>query len=400
MATRAGVGFSNDADAAVAAAAAVADARNRIGGAPDLCLVFSGAGYDPARLLASLAEAAPGARLVGCSAEGVIAGGASTETEHSVAVLAVRSDTLAFETFLVRDYAADPARAGTALGERVRAVARGDEFALLVFPDGLVGNCGALLGALDASLPPGIRVAGGAAGDGLTFSRTWQFEGRDAVSDAVAAVLVRGPGRLELAVSHGCRPIGLERHVTRAADGWIREIDGQPAWQLFREYLDGDPEDLNTEGIIHLSVGEPLPESLTGEYEPFLIRSPMGLDKASGALFFPGGGVPEHAAIRLTRRDPDGVRDSARRCAANIAARSAGAEPAMVLQFDCAGRGRQMFGSHAAEMIVRPLQEALGGGSAWIGFHTYGEIAPIGGRTFYHNFTVALCAIYDTTDGR
>ena len=31
----------------------------------------------------------------------------------------------------------------------------------------------------------------------------------------------------------------------------------------------------------------------------------------------------------------------------------------------------------------------------WIGFHTYGEIAELGGQPYYHNYTVVLCALYE-----
>lgn len=30
----------------------------------------------------------------------------------------------------------------------------------------------------------------------------------------------------------------------------------------------------------------------------------------------------------------------------------------------------------------------------WLGSHTYGEIAPVGGRTMFHNYTRVLCALY------
>ena len=49
----------------------------------------------------------------------------------------------------------------------------------------------------------------------------------------------------------------------------------------------------------------------------------------------------------------------------------------------------------AAQEIVKPLRQTLGPKTAWLGFHTYGEIAPIAGRPYYHNYTVALCAVYD-----
>ena len=73
-----------------------------------------------------------------------------------------------------------------------------------------------------------------------------------------------------------------------------------------------------------------------------------------------------------------------------------GRAPAFVLQFDCAGRGRILFGACAAAEIVVPLRKTLGPATPWLGFHTYGEIAPIAGRPYYHNYTVALCAVYDS----
>ena len=121
----------------------------------------------------------------------------------------------------------------------------------------------------------------------------------------------------------------------------------------------------------------------------------MSLDPDNGALFFPSGGLTTGQKIRLTRRDPQRIKASARACADRILNSKPGLEPAAVFQFDCAGRGRVLFGSCAAEEIVQPLQEALGKTTPWIGFHTYGEIAPLAGSLHYHNYTVALCALYD-----
>lgn len=399
MATNSGIGRSNLRDARAAGREAAERATGALGGRPaDFCLVFSGAGYEPAALLAGVREGAPGARLSGCSAEGVIAGAESDESLRSVAVLAVTSDHFTFEPLLVREYASDPAGAGRALAQIVRERAADDALGLLVFPDGLLGNCSEFLRTLDAGRPADMPVVGGAAGDGLTFEQTQQYVDGEWASGAVAAVLVRGRGRFEVAVSHGCAAIGLERRLTEVDGAWVRQIDDLPAWHVFRQYLDGDAETLNTEGAIHLSVGEPLPVGATQDYEAFIIRTPMGLDSESGSLYFPGGGLTPGGTIRLTRRDPERVRESARKCAQRIADRQPGRRPALVMQFDCAGRGRQMFGSRTAEHIVAPLQSVLGTDVSWIGFHTYGEIAPIAGATFYHNFTVALCALYEDPD--
>ena len=191
-------------------------------------------------------------------------------------------------------------------------------------------------------------------------------------------------------------PIGLERTVTRAEGGWVREIDGRPAWDVFKEYLEGDPPDLQAEGVIHLCIGKPLDAEATRDYDaPHVIHTPLHLDKETGALFFPGGGLSSGERIRLTRRDAARIRESALGCARKLVRPDQ--RPAAVFQFDCAGRGRALFGSYAADEIVRPLQAELGTDVPWIGFHTFGEIAPIGGRSYYHNYTVVLCALYDAS---
>jgi hypothetical protein len=396
VSTIAGVGRSEAREARLAGREAGRAARLGLAGrSPNLALVFATTGYDQSVVLAGLAEELPGVPTVGCSGEGIIAGPVSDENERAVAALALASDTMRFEPFLVRDYSANPRAAGEALARQVNAAAGDDAIALVLFLEGLLGNASEMLEGLDATLARRIPVVGGAAADAQQFERTFQYAHGEVVTDGISALLIQGRGRLDFAVSHGCMPIGLERRITRADGPWVHEIDGRPAWTVFRQYLEGEPDDLNSEGMIHLSVGEALPETLSGGYEPFIIHTPLGLDRATGALFFPGGGIRTGATIRVSRRDPVRIGVSARACAERIRAHHDGRRPAFVLQFDCAGRGKQMFASRTAEHVVHPLQAVLGTDTPWIGIHTYGEIAPIGGATRYHNFTVALCAIYD-----
>jgi hypothetical protein len=363
----------------------------------DLCLIFATAGYDQEELLRAVADEVGAAALSGCSGEGVIALREVHECDHAVVVMAIESSDMTFEPLLLRDYHEAPAARGEELAQ---ALARPGEslVSVLVFPDGLRGNCTEFLDSLQASLPAPVVVAGGTAGDAMVFERTYQYCGREAASDAIAAVVIRGAGRMEVAVSHGCAPIGLERRVTDGDGGWVREIDGMPAWNVFKEYLDGDPEDLNAEGIVHLCIGEPLAPEQASVYAPYVIRTPLSLDKESGALFFPGGGLSSGQRIQLTRRDPANIRESAVACATSLAAHRRGGAPALVLQFDCAGRGKVLFGARAAEQAVAPLVDVLGDDIPWIGFHTYGEIAPIADHPYYHNYTVVLCALFGGDD--
>lgn len=391
--THANVGLSSLEDAAAAGRDAARAAVEPLPGRrADLALVFATSDYQQDRLIAAIQAELPDAQVLGCSGEGVIAHDESLEASAAVAVMAIASTSVRFHTFVVEEYAQQPALAGRKLGQMVRERVP-QASCLCIMSDGLMGNCTDFLKALHEEMGS-VPVVGGTAADAMTFEKTYQYLGSRILSGGVVAFAMSGDVDVEIAVSHGCAPIGLERTVTSADNGWIREIDGIPAWQLFKEYLADDAEDLNADGITHLCIGEPIAGDAEG-YDPYVIRTPLQLDQSSGALFFPGGGLTEGNRIQLTRRDPEKIKKSAQACAARLLDSHDGKAPAFVLQFDCAGRGRILFGACAAAEIVVPLRKTLGPRTPWLGFHTYGEIAPIAGRPYYHNYTVALYAVYD-----
>ena len=398
---RAAVGVSRLTDARNAGREAAEAASRSLGGRDaSFALVFATAAYPQAEVLAAIVDVLPGARLSGCSGEGVIAGSATHEVEFAVAVLAVSSDSVRLEPFLVEGYHADPAGAGRSIAKLCGAIDGADPVCVVVLPDGIRGNAGALLDALAAELPRSVPVVGGSAGDTLLFERTHQYLDARAVSDAVAGFVVRGAAALHVCVSHGCTPVGLDRVITHAQDGWVFTIDGLPAWEVFKEYLDGAPEDLTAEGIIYVCLGIDIRQALGSDAPRYVIRCPMALDKENGALFFPGGGLETGTKVRMTRRDGELIRGSATECAETLRRAALGQTPAFMLQFDCAGRGRILFGALAASELIEPLQTILGADIPWIGVHTYGEIAPVDGVPFFHNYSVALCAVYETSPPR
>ena len=397
MSTRAAVGNSLSSDPQKAAQEALLSVLERMPDKKaDLLVAFATASYDQEVLNRALVENSGDAKLIGCSGEGVIGGASSNECEYALSILGVNSDTMKFDTFIAKEYASDPKATAHLLAAEVSKVADNSAKLLLVFPDGLLGNCSELLENLKFSLPDSLLVAGGTSGDAMTFEKTFQYCGAEVVSGAVTALLISGENVVpEISVSHGCVPIGLKREVTQADGGWVYEIDGQDAWSVFKDYLDGDPQDLNAEGIVHLCIGVPVAPDSMEDYDEYIIKTPLKLEEETGALFFPGGGLAQGQKIRLTRRDPEKIRRSAEECAQKILQRHPEKPPAFVFQFDCAGRGRILFGSCAADAIIKPLQDKLGRETPWVGFHTFGEIAPIQDTVFYHNYTVALCAIYE-----
>lgn len=388
--TEAGAGYSDLLEAYDAGAAAAAQACAALAGPPSFCLVFATIGHDPKALLAGIRSVVGGAVLAGCSGEGVISGSCSNERRRAVTVLAVRSLGIRFSVAARDDYGFATEPCARALAAELRASGDADLKGVIVLTDGLLGDCTRFLATFQDALPAHTTVVGGCAADDMSFERTYQYAGDEVLSAGVVAVAIRGSAELRVAVSHGCIPIGLPSTITRARDGWILELDGRPAWEVIREYQDPEEQDL-AESLLLLSLGLPLvPESAT-DSDAFVVRSAMALDRSTGAMFFPGGGLVEGERVRIMRRDADRIHRSAEQCARELAeART----PAFVLQFDCAGRGSKMFGNCVAEEVVQPLQRALSKTTAWVGLHTFGEIAPLGARLHYHNYTVALCTVY------
>lgn len=395
MATTAAVAKSDNRDPRRAGRDVAERALAALGGDADLLLCFATAGYPQETLLTAITEVTGDTPLSGCSGEGVITQQGSDERACAVALMAIASDVATFDTFAVEGLSKDARAAGAAIAAYVRSLVGRQGRSLLLFPDGVTGNSTVLLTALQEALPEPLTIAGGTAGDLANFQRTFQYCDGRVLSDGVSGVLIGGDVVVDTTVSHGCEPIGLVRTVTRSDGGTVYEIDGRSAWSVFKEYLEGDPVDLSAADSVHLSFGEQLPGRTGGGYGQLVMRTPFGLDRESGALFFPGS-LPEGSKIQLMRRDPDRIRASAVESARELAARRPGLRPNLLLHFDCAGRGRIIFGQHASEMAVTPIQEVLGRELPWIGFHTYGEIAALGRTAYYHNYTVVLLALYDS----
>ncbi len=391
MSIQAGVGKSRHRKAATAGRDAATAAMNQMGeDRADLVVVFATSEYEQQELLDSIREVTGDVPLVGCSGEGVITRDSADESAHAVAVMAVKSDTARFATLSVPEFSKGGELVASKLIEQLRERDITNVKALLLFPDGLSGNTTTLLDELATTLPFPVTIAGGTAGDMMKLEKTYQYCGSDVMSDAVSALVIGGNVTVDVDVSHGCAPIGLEMAVTRAEGGMVYEIDGRPAWEVFREYLDGDPQDLMAEDVVHLCVGQ----RVLGEQNDFVVRTPLQLDKETGGLFFPGSLSPD-VPVQMTRRDPERIRNSAIDMAKSMLGRHDNKPPGLVFHFDCAGRGQIIFGTQATQMAVSPMQEVLGAETPWIGFHTFGEIAPAGDRPYYRNYSVVLCSVYE-----
>ncbi len=391
---RAGVGQSqirNSREAGLAIAEAALESLGAL--EPRLVLLHATEAYDRQALIGAVRERLGATPLAGCTAEGVIGPAGSDEGSHAASLLLLGGCCEA-AVHLEAGLASDPEACGKRLAAWVLGDPVSDPKVLLVFPDGLSGDCGAMIEALDRDLPPGILVTGGSAGDAMRMQQSFQFRDAEVHSDSVSVALIGGPIVPRLAVSHGCSAVGQPMEVTRSEGAMVHCLDGRPTWEVFQEFLEGDPAEAPIQEVFHLCLLQDIGEAGKGGA---VARSPLGIDRESGAMHFPGG-LREGARVRMGMRDPARVASTAIDAARRLFTQAKGGAPICVLQFDCAGRGRNLFGPKASEIATLPLQQILGSEVPWEGFHTFGEIAPVGAQTLFHNYTVVLCALYQDDD--
>jgi hypothetical protein len=404
MATKVGVGESKEQNSFKAGVEAAKGAFARAGiNKCDFVLLFASSGHNHAELLKGVRSVTGEALLSGCSGEGIITqngpAGEGTFTQsglvpgESIAgVMAFASDKIRFNICQSTGLKQDSEKVGMEIGKKVNGFASKNPFALMMFPDGLTVNTKAFFRGVDAALEKPVMYMGGAAADNLNYVQTYQYFNDQVLVDSASCVLLSGEADIQIGVSHGCMPIGLDKTVTKAEKNKVYEIDNKPAWEFFIPYLDDDQKEFTPEIAASLSLGEKLPEELTTEYDKYIIWIPMGKDP-DGAISL-STEIANGTQVRITRRDPEKISLGARNLAQRFKTKLGARKPIAVLHFDCAARGKMIFGKDAKEKGIDIMQDVLGKEVPWLGFYTYGEIAPICGKNYPHTCTAVLCVIY------
>jgi hypothetical protein len=395
MTTNAGVGLSHHRNPEVAGREAAEKALERAGtGRPDFVFAFASVGYDQGELLAAVRKATDAAPLCGSSGEGIIAGAEADESNFSVAVMAISSDELRFESALATDLRRDSEGAGRRVANALGPKIGPDALGVVMLADGLTLNFDRFLHGFESVGGPDRRVPlfGGTSADNWAMKRTYQYRDDQVVSDGVACALVSGRASVAWAVNHGCLPIGGERTVTRCRGNVIYEIDGKPILEVLKEYLVDDEIDNWNKTVVNLCLGFKAPGSMK-EYDEYLIRFMPTKDDATGSITI-STEVTEGTSVWMTRRDFEKIANGVDRISQEIHAATAGHAPKLVLQFDCAGRGKVVLRDQQKAELQKRLRRGFGDDVPWMGLYTYGEIGPVGTRNAFHNYTAVVLAIH------
>lgn len=355
---------------------------------PHLVLAFgSVARITEAGLLDTLQAAFPAAALAGCSTAGEI--GDLGVTDDMLGLTAIHFDEPGV-TLATTELAsmADSFSAGVRLAQGLQVDGLHD---VLVFGQGVEINGSALIAGLASRLPESVSIAGGLAGDGGAFARTWTLSSR-AVGDRqlVAVGLSAARTRVSHGSFHGWQPFGPARRVTRAEGNVLFELDGAPALDVYRKYLGEYAEGLPGTGL--LFPFEMMGPDRQGEG---LIRTILGIDREAGSLIL-AGDIFADGYLKLMHASTDTLIDGAQAAAERAGAGAGSTDDSLALLVSCVGR-KLVMGARVDEE-VEAVAAVFGRKARVAGFYSNGEISPLFASTEcrLHNQTMTITLLSES----
>jgi small ligand-binding sensory domain FIST len=381
---RLGAGLSTDAVGANAAVEAARDAAAGVGGDIDLAFLFLTPHHlDQAGAAVSmLAEELSPRVLVGCVAEGVIAGGRELEDGPALAVWAASLPGAEIVPFHVSSSVSDEGIELDGFPDPGRA----ELVALLADPFSF--PVAAFLPFLNERYP-GLPVVGGLAAGGGRPGAQALIAGQELHDEGAVGVLISGVP-VRTVVSQGCAPIGEDAVVTQAEGNVVFELAGKPALERLQTEvgaLTPERQRQAAEGILAgIVIDENRSEYRRGDY---LMRGLLGVDQRSGAIAI-GDAVRVGQTLRFHVRDAVSADEDLNE---SLHTSLEGEGAAGALLFTCNGRGTRMFPGpdHDARTLADALSSAAVGG-----MFCAGEIGPVGGSAFLHGFTATMAIFLDS----
>ena len=389
-----GIGNSSKVDGYEAALEAASAVHEQLDGdAPDFVLVFSTIGYEQEDILASVVEQFGDVHMSGATFEGIIGRGYADEGMYALQIVGLKSDEVQFHNFEATNAVDQPLEAGEQLGRQVAEVTQSGSRVLFLFPD-FRTNITKLFEGIEKHCH--LPLIGGASGDNLKFQRCYQFHDGQVTENACTALLMTGNFDLMTIVTHGSEPLGGPRTVTKCDGNVIYEIDGRPALDVASE---GFGEAITLDNMAHaimlMGIGFKTEASINF-LSPYVVRAIFEFDFEEKSCTIPTV-VSEGSEIQFMRRDPHSILNSGRLAAQKLGktfdSLTPTPTPALICQFDCAGRGKVIVGDDVLTGVT-DLQAEFAATVPWMGSFCFGEISPIDGKNHFHNFTATLAVFY------
>ena len=223
----------------------------------------------------------------------------------------------------------------------------------------------------------GIDYAfGGAMGDDMMLKETYVFS-NGMVSNHGVVALALDKNKIDVLGSRafGWDGIGKERIVTKSKKNVVYEIDGIPATNFYKRYLDVSAKDMPQVGLAY-------PLEVFRRNGEVVYRAILDINEEEGSLIF-AGHVEELSRVRISVPKGKSIISEVESATKKTLNENPSFKPDLALVFPCCSR-KQVLGHLAhleVEAIIKNANIPLAG------FFAYGEIGAFPGGYGFHNET-------------
>ena len=389
-------------DTAEAAERCVHEAAARAGRpAADSLLVMlhTTMGHDEDAVLGPIRRLCPGARVVGCSVAGIIGRGGADESMHAMAMMMAWGDAgdLALASTPHMD-GSNSTAAGAAMARRL-VETRGRPRFLMLLGSGIDIDVRGCIDGIESVVGAETVIFGGTSADNMKGVASYQLLDDQVHEHSAVLVGFYDPTlRVHTQASHGFVPLGVTLEVTRSEGNHVQALDGVPAWAAFTRSLGLDASATPADTIPPGAVGVALEPELAEEYgDSHLLR--VITHQTDGGGFLMPVACPPGTVLSLMQRDEPRIFRNLDAMMHRVQAAVGRDDIVAVFHADCGARGRLMLDRISKDEIVQAMQGPLsrdGVVPPWIGMYGFGEIATLGGRNRFHNYTTALYVVLRT----
>lgn len=346
---------------------------------PQAGILFAAIDFDHALILKEINQVFPEMDLIGCTTDGEISSVLGFQ-QDSLTLMLFCSDTIQICAGVGYETKANPlASAHQAVQQATEKSTHPPKLCISIpasyVEDASTTDGELILQGLKLALGSQIPILGGTAGDQFRFKKTYQFFGKEVLTDSLPVLIFSGDIQFSYGISCGWQPIGHKSIVTKAEGTVLYEVDGKSALEFYARYL-GDRA--------------PTAENPLAVYKEdsdlYYMRVPNTYNVDNGSINFLGN-IPEQATVQITDISREEVITAAEVSLKNALENYPGTEPTAVLLFSCCCR-RWVLGTRAKEeyeLVKKLLSQEV----SVCGFYTYGEFAPLEhqGSTYYHQET-------------
>jgi hypothetical protein len=366
----------------------------------DLIIMYSAVGHNFKDLLSEARKLSPSARIAGATFNGIIGKEGPDESMKALAIMAVKGGKDEFALAVSETIVdCDLYEMGSQLAHDLKS--QNPHINMIHFiPSGIdVFPAEKAIEGIESVFGPDVPIFGGTSSDNFKGISDFQFLDDRIFERGALMIGFADPSlRMTTYVNHGFKLIGMPFEVTRAEANRIYEFNGQPAWKFLMDTL-GLPETSHwIEVALVGQLAEELPADLHKEYgSTHILRCAMG-NYDDNSIISPIT-LKKGTRLRLTERDEEGIFEGVDLMVNRVLKDLNGRKPLAVFHTDCATRGKRSFERILKDEIVSRMQDPICGDEniPWIGAYGYAEIAMLGGKNRFHQFTSALYIIQRDT---